>query len=252
MNIYEIEEKMRELECFHYTKILPQAWAIIRVDGRSFSNYTKERFEKPFDIKFNEMMVKTSQILLEEFNGVYGYTESDEISILLPKNFDLFSRRVEKLVSISAGIASSAFSLEAGEPLCFDSRVWVGVSESQVIDYFMWRQSDASRCALNGWCYWQLRKEGLSAQKASSLLENVNINKKNEILFQKGINFNNLPLWQRRGVGIYWENYLKEGYNPQKDETVMTERRRQKINRTLPMKEKYKNFLLSEARVFNE
>ncbi|MFY0581846.1 hypothetical protein ACN28S_53015 [Cystobacter fuscus] len=51
-------------------------------------------------------------------------------------------------------------------PAVFDSRVWLGVNEDAVLDYFRWRQADATRCALNGWCYWTLRKEGQSAAQA--------------------------------------------------------------------------------------
>jgi tRNA(His) guanylyltransferase len=51
------DNQMRELEYFHSLRLLPGAWAVIRVDERSFSKFTAERFEKPFDIKFHELMV---------------------------------------------------------------------------------------------------------------------------------------------------------------------------------------------------
>ncbi len=105
-------------------------------------------------------MVGTAQALLTELGAVYAYTESDEISLLLDPGFDLFGRSVEKLVSISAGIASAAFTQATGEPAHFDSRLWLGTTVADVIDYFSWRQADAARCALNGWCYWTLRKAG--------------------------------------------------------------------------------------------
>jgi tRNA(His) 5'-end guanylyltransferase len=66
----------------------------------------------------------------------------------------------EKLVSISAGLASAAFTHASGEVVCFDSRVWVGAGTEDVADYFAWRQADAAQCALNGWCYWTLRNSG--------------------------------------------------------------------------------------------
>jgi hypothetical protein len=49
---------------------------------------------------------------------------------------DLFGRGVEKIVSISTGIASAAFTHAAGEPAHFDSRVWIGTSTTDVVDYF--------------------------------------------------------------------------------------------------------------------
>ena len=62
---------------------------------------------------------------------------------------------------------------------------------------------------------------------------------KNELLFQCGINFNELPLWQRRGTGMYWETYEKAGYDPVRQVEVAAARRRLRIDETLPMKEAY-------------
>jgi tRNA(His) guanylyltransferase len=243
MESNDFESKMRELEYFHSLRILPGAWAVIRVDGRSFSRFTAERFEKPFDLKFHDLMITTTQALLEGLQGIFAFTESDEISILLPTDWDLFDRSLEKAVSISASIASSQFSCAIGEPVTFDSRIWVGASKSQVGDYFSWRQADATRCALNGWCYWTLRKLGHSARKATSMLDGKSVSFKNELLFEHGINFNDLPGWQRRGTGMYWEEYEKIGYNPKEQIEVKATRRRIKIDRELPMKDEYRTLI---------
>lgn len=239
----EFEARMRAMECFHSLRLLPGAWPIVRVDGRSFSRFTESRFEKPFDARFREMMVTTATALLEEMDGIYAYTESDEISVLFPSEWDFFDRELEKIVSLSAGIASAAFTLACGERAHFDSRVLLAVGEDTVCDYFRWRQSDAARCALNGWCYWTLRKSGCSVQEATEALEGSSTGDKNELLFQHGINFNDLPLWQRRGTGIHWETYEKEGYNPLRAEKVVAIRRRIRVEPALPMKEEYTQFL---------
>jgi tRNA(His) guanylyltransferase len=57
MDPKSFDNKMRELEYFHSLRLLPGAWAIIRVDGRSFLRFTESRFEKPFDIKFQERRI---------------------------------------------------------------------------------------------------------------------------------------------------------------------------------------------------
>lgn len=233
-----LDARMRRLECYHSLEVLPGAYPVVRVDGRSFTKLTRG-MEHPFDTKFHECMVVTATALLIELGGLYAFTESDEISVLLPRDTDLFGREVEKLVSVSAGVASSTFSLELGKPGHFDGRVWVGVSEVDVVDYFRWRQSDASRCCLNSWCYWTLRKAGRSAKQATERLEGQSFSAKNELLFSYGVNFNNVPLWQRRGVGLYWEDFEKAGFNPKTKALTTCTRRKVMVNRDLPRGTEY-------------
>ncbi|WP_218009844.1 tRNA(His) guanylyltransferase Thg1 family protein [Actinomadura kijaniata] len=195
MRTTDLETRMREREWFHSLTLLPGAWAVVRVDGRGFSRYTESRFEKPFDLRFSELMTGTARVLLEELGGRYAYTESDEISVVLPPGFDLFGREVEKLVSLSAGIASAAFTSAAGEVAVFDSRVWMGTGLGDVLDYLSWRQADATRCALNGWCYWTLRKSGATPRQATRALEGTTTSDKNDLLHSHGVNFNEVPAW---------------------------------------------------------
>lgn len=190
-NAFETSQRAREY--FHTLAVLPGAWTVLRLDGRCFSRFTERRFDRPFDSRFSDLMVATTRILLTELGARYAYTESDEISLLMAPGFDLFGRGVEKLVSISAGLASAAFTQAVGEPAHFDSRLWLDTSVADVVDYFSWRQADAARCALNGWCYWTLRDTGQSRRQATHALEGVSTTDKNELLFRHGINFNDLP-----------------------------------------------------------
>ena len=61
------------------------------------------------------------------------------------------------------------------------------------------------------------------------------MDEKNEMLFQHGINFNDLPAWQKRGMGVYWEDYDKSGENPLTGEKVAARRRRLRRDLELPM-----------------
>ncbi len=239
----EFEGRMRALEVFHSLRLPPGAWLILRLDGRGFSRFTASRFEKPFDATFHDGMVQTAQALLEDLQGCYAYTESDEISVLFPRAWDLFDRELEKVVSLSAGIASATLCQAYGTSVQFDSRAVLAPEDEQVVDYFRWRQADAARCALNGWTYWTLRKGGQGVAAATAALNGKSVADKNELLFQAGINFNDLPLWQRRGTGLYWERYEREGYNPKLDQKVVTTRRRIKVDQELPMGQEYAGFL---------
>jgi tRNA(His) guanylyltransferase len=216
---------------------------VLRVDGRNFTRLTETGFEKPFDRRFQQLMRRTARALLEELQGVYAYTESDEISVLFPPNWVLFDREVEKLVSISAAIASSTFTHASQKIVHFDSRVWVGSDPSHVVDYFRWRQTDAERCALNGWCYWTLRKAGKQPDEAMTLFDRKSPLDKIELLRQHSIDYDALPTWQRRGSGLYWETIEKVGYDPVQRQERIGLRRRVKVDEALPLKEVYELFI---------
>ncbi|MDB5321068.1 MAG: guanylyltransferase, partial [Phycisphaerales bacterium] len=109
---------------------------------------------------------------------------------------------------------------------------------------------DAHRNALNAHCYWLLRKDGRAGDAATHALVGLSTAGKNQLLFDRGINFNDLPSWQKRGSGLYWEAYDKEGLNPITGQKSVTSRRRIRRNTDLPMKEAYSSFIASflEAR----
>ncbi len=243
MKPQQFEDKMRSGEVFHGLRVPDGKWTVIRVDGRGFSRFTQLHFSKPFDPRFHDLMLVTAQALLEEWEGLYCYVESDEISILLPRAWAHFDRSVEKLVSLTAATASVTFSSAGGERAYFDSRIWCCQNDEDVFDYFRWRQSDATRCALNGWCYWTLRQQGLSARQATASLDRQTIAQKYALLQERGIDFDALPSWQRRGVGLYWENYEKLGFNPRTNANTVASRRRVCINRELPNSDDYVCFL---------
>jgi len=179
------------------------------------------------------------------FRVVYGYTESDEISLLLHKDESSFGRKTRKIISVLAGEASGKFSLLLGKLACFDARVSELPNIGLIVDYFRWRNEDAHRNALNSHCYWMLRKNGESVAATTNQLSGMSVADKNELLFQNGINFNELPNWQKRGVGLYWEEYEKPSYNPKSGKEVMCIRNRIKVDYEPPMKDEYGNFIES-------
>ena len=238
----ELDAYLRRFEHAHDHCVLPGIHMVARLDGRSFTRLTRETlsFEAPFDEIFRDGMIQTTEHLMScGFRILYGYTQSDEISLLFHRDDDSFGRKLRKLNSILAGEASAAFSLLMGHHASFDCRISQLPTPELVADYFHWRQLDAHRNALNAHCYWALRRAGMNAQSATAQLEGLSVANKNELLFQHGLNFNDLPLWQKRGVGLYWVEVEKAGYNSLTGETVLTQRRKLYHDCELPMKREY-------------
>lgn len=248
MKFDDLDAKMRIFETAHDQCVLPGIYMVARIDGRSFTRLTKEvhAFESPFDIRVRDMMVVTTEHLMNcGFRVLYGYTQSDEISLLFHPEETAFGRKTRKYDSILAGEASAKFSLLLGDLAAFDCRICELPNVELVQDYFRWRNEDAHRNALNAHCYWRLRREGKSVGDATNLLLRLSVGEKNELLFQRGINFNDVPTWQKRGVGLYWETYQRQASNPKTGEAVHAERRRIKIDLDLPMRDEYSAFVLS-------
>ncbi len=253
MNFTELDQNMRVYEQSLDQCIVPGMYIVARLDGRSFTKLTKEtcKFEAPFDERFRNLMVDTLKYLMENsgFQIVYGFTQSDEISVLMKPDDNTFGRKVRKINTTLAGEASAYFSKELYKRMqidiiaSFDCRVCPLPNTQIVEDYFIWRQEDANRNALNGWCYWTLRKEGKSARSANATLLEKGVSFKNELLFSKGINYNDLPSWQKRGVGIWNKSYEKDGFNPITGETVKAIRNKLYVEYDLPFGQEYGAFV---------
>ena len=85
MRFDELDKMMRIFETAHDHCVIPEVYMVARIDGRNFTRLTKEvhQFESPYDIRFRDYMVSTTQHLMScGFRVVYGYTQSDEISLL--------------------------------------------------------------------------------------------------------------------------------------------------------------------------
>jgi tRNA(His) guanylyltransferase len=258
MNFDDLEERMRVYETAHDHNVLPGMFMVARLDGRGFTRLTKgprrryssftgqpldepHRFDAPFDPRFSELMVHTTRHLMERagFAFTYGHTHSDEISLLFPLGDASFGRKLRKLVSVLAGEASAAFSLRLGFHAVLDCRISQLPRRELVVDYFRWRQADAHRNALSAHCYWVLRKEGATKHEATAEVDGRTVAEKNELLFARGINFDELPAWHKRGVGLWWERYEKRGTDPRTGAEVPAMRRRLREEAELPFGAEY-------------
>lgn len=230
----------RQMRIFEQSldRIVPHdIYIVARLDGHGFTKLTKQEWilDKPFDIRFHDCMVSTLRRLMDcGFRVIYGYTQSDEISLLFHLNESVFGRKERKLLSLLASETSVTFSMAAGRHAVFDNRLVPLPNEQYVIDYFRWREEDAHRNSLNGYCYWLLRADGLSASDAQQRISGISNAQKHKILCNHGIDFSNLPLWQKRGVGMYYTDVHKEGYNPVTEQSTQYIRRVLRVEEELP------------------
>ena len=97
------------------TKLMRRCPVAIRIDGKAFHTFTR-KFQKPFDEILIESMQKTMKYLCENIQGcVFGYTQSDEITLVLVDYKKLtsaawFDYEVQKVCSIAASMATMAFN----------------------------------------------------------------------------------------------------------------------------------------------
>lgn len=195
-----------------FRQVLPQRLpVIIRIDGCHFHTFTRG-MEKPFDEALTKSLWGTCKYLAENIMGCkLVYHQSDEISILLT-NYDKlttqswFDNNLQKIVSVSASMATAKFNELMKEhyrdkPLAtFDSRAWV-LPHDEVTNYFLWRQQDATKNSISMVAQANFPHEQLQGLDGKKLQD--------KLFLEKGINWNDLPVWQKRGVCITKQHFMK-------------------------------------------
>lgn len=214
-------DRMKGYEATGQQTLLRRTPVIIRLDGRAFHTYVR-RFtpevdpsleKSPFSQLLHSFMVMTTRTLFREVqNCVLAYKQSDEISLLL-RDWDhhetqqWFGGNVSKIVSITSAIASASFNwyvtryAPAGleptwfkELALFDSRVF-NLPKEEVCNYFIWRQQDWTRNSV------QMLGRFYFSQKQMHGKNNSEI--QDMLMLQKGVNWNDLETWMKRGVCVY-------------------------------------------------
>lgn len=211
------------------TKLMRRCPVAIRIDGKAFHTFTRG-FHKPFDEVLIKSMQETMKYLCENIQGcVLGYTQSDEITLILVDYKKLissawFDYEVQKICSIAASMATMAFNnifskyvkefdlelayndngidTEENRKLweiykkainkgaMFDARCF-NIPKEEVTNLIYWRQLDASRNSI------QMVGQANFSHKE---LQNKSCNDIQDMLVtQKGINWNDLPTYQKRG-----------------------------------------------------
>ncbi|MDE1407038.1 hypothetical protein FDF40_03815 [Clostridium sporogenes] len=206
-------DRMKGYENTYRMKLPKRMPIIIRIDGKSFHTYTRG-LEKPFDRYLTYAMWETCKYLAQNIMGCkLAYTQSDEISLLLT-NYDKltteswFDNNLQKIVSVSASLATAKFNEIMREEYpekqfaLFDARAWV-LPKDEVCNYFLWRQQDATKNSIS---------MVAQANFPHNQLQGLNGDQMQDKLFlEKGINWNDIPTWQKRGACIKKIYFEKNG-----------------------------------------
>lgn len=174
---------------------------IIRLDGCHFSQYTK-KFDKPWDLRIRDAFIYATKFLFNEIQGLkLSYQQSDELTLLLT-NYDTlqtnswFDNNLQKIVSVSSSILTAyfndfIFANKFNDRIAtFDSRAFI-VPKEEVCNSFLFRQQDMTRNSIS--C---LGQKHFSHKE----LHKKNTSEVQEMLFkEKGINWNDLAIWEKRG-----------------------------------------------------
>lgn len=247
MNFKIFDAHMRKFEQSIDTCIPNDTYMIARLDGHGFSKLTQELgFKKPFDIEFHNLMYHVLKTLMLKSNLkiLYGYTQSDEISLLFASDEQSFNRKTRKYNSLLAGLASAAASMYLNQLVTFDCRIIPIPDISHVCDYFVWRRADAHRNAMNAYCYWTMRQvDNLTARKSASILRDKDNQWKYQYLAEHDIDFDTTPSWQRLGIGMKFHNVIKVAYNPITATKVECSRRELETFGILPANDTYRDMI---------
>lgn len=210
------------------TYLVRRTPVIVRLDGKSFHTFTKG-FKRPYDEILHEAMNNTLKYLCENIQGCkFGYTQSDEITLLLMDDDTLttdafFDYNVQKVCSITASMATMAFnkffnkffneifiygkdepktytdtlSNKIGNAM-FDSRCF-NIPKEEIGNCFIWRQQDATRNAIQMLGQTNFSHKELQGKSCNDIQD--------MLMLQKGINFNDMPTEFKRGVCCIKEIY---------------------------------------------
>lgn len=221
-------DRMKDYENAYRFQLPKRTYAIFRVDGNAFHTYCKG-LEKPFDYDFVEDMNSTAMELCRTIqNAKFAFVQSDEISIFVHEEGKdsqaWFANNIQKMTSISASVATSKFNelrlrrymeesmgailqnnvtmedvISRFRSANFDSRVFIMPSIIEVYNYFLWRQRDATKNSISA---------GAQALYSHSELESKNGIDKQELMFQKGVNWNDYDPGVKRGRFIDKVTYI--------------------------------------------
>ncbi len=237
-------DRMKTFEDVFRFKLPIRMPVILRLDGKSFHSLCRG-LNKPFDDRLITCMNETALYLCKNIQGAtLAYIQSDEISILINNYKKLetkswFDNNIQKMCSIAAGMASVRFSsvfnniIDPNKIAVFDCRAFV-LPKEEVNNMFVWRQLDATRNSI------QMLARSLYSH---SQCNNKNCNELQEMCFQAGKNWNDLPTTFKRGRCAVYNLIEKTSTNKATGQECVVLRGDWKIDNEIPILSKEKSYV---------
>jgi len=194
--------RMKTYEKAYAQKCMPLLPVCVRLDGKGFSTWTKG-LDRPYDAELSSLMSLVTQYLVKETGALIGYTQSDEITLVMysdcVKSQVFFDGKIQKIVSVLASMTTAHFNMLAQvsfphKPLAlFDCRVWQVPSLQEAVNVLVWREMDATKNSVT---------QAASTVYSHKELLNRCSAEKIEMLFQKNIKWNDFPNCFKRGTYV--------------------------------------------------
>ncbi len=183
-------------------RLMPLLPVCIRVDGKCFHSYT-HRLASPYDERLSNIMVAVAKSLVRQTNAKIGYTQSDEINLVLysdkTESQIFFDGKIQKVVSVVSSMATAEFNSlrhvipELKGPAFFDCRAWNVPTLQEAANVILWRELDATRNSI---------QSAARAYYSHKQCNNKSTGEMQEMLFQKGVNWNDYPDFFKRGTFV--------------------------------------------------
>lgn len=203
MNKDNLGDRMKNYENVSRHSLIRRMPVILRLDGKAFHTWTVG-LNRPYDTNMMSWMSSTLQYLVDEIQGaVFGYTQSDEISILL-RDYDKlnsdawFSNGLQKMVSVAASMATAHFNNRVAKAglnkklALFDCRAF-NLPKEEVTNYFLWRQNDCTRNSIQSLGQAKLGHKKCQNLNNSKVMDEL-------MLLDEPVNWNDMPTAFKRGI----------------------------------------------------
>ena len=185
---------MKEYEVYSSLKVPKNSKIIVRLDGRSFHQLARDlNLTKPYDDNFYNVFSNVCEDLFKEF---------------------------------SASFAASSFVMHYNtqfrKPPAFDARV-IPISDDDILEYFKWRQDESWRNCVNSHGIFYLKSK-YPNNIANDKINGKNLSDVHELLFEHGINLNDVDTYKKRGLAVYRKNKKVVGFNKKENKNQVSYR----------------------------